>query len=164
MKFAHDTHRAVFEIVREYLGELFEDSYFDKKTGHTYVQYGSTVLEISVDSYGPEDAVVIVMSYCVQGVELEEDLLLGLLELNHTLPFGAFSLVGNDIFFSHGVLGKTLERHNLLAAISAVATISDDYDELIVKKYGGKTALDLIKETGGRIRRKVSEPRLTPVE
>jgi hypothetical protein len=164
MKFAHETHRAVFETVREYLGELFEEAYYDKKTGHTYVQYGSTVLEISVDPYGPEDAAVMVMSYCVQGVELEQDLLLGLLELNHTLPFGAFSLVGNDIFFSHGVLGKTLERRNLLAAIAAVATISDDYDELIVRKYGGQTAIDRIQETGGRIRRKVSEPRLATVE
>jgi len=164
MKFAHETHRTVFEHAREYLGELFEDAYFDKKTGHTYVQYGSTVLEISVDPYGPEDAVVMVMSYCVQGVELEQDLLLGLLELNHTLPFGAFSLVGNDIFFSLGVLGKTLERRNLLAAIAAVATVSDDYDDLIVNKYGGQTAIDRIQETGGRIRRKVSEPRLTAAD
>ena len=40
------------------------------------LSYGTTVLEISVDPYGPEEAMVTVMAYCVQGVRLEQDLLL----------------------------------------------------------------------------------------
>ncbi|MCP4205273.1 MAG: YbjN domain-containing protein [bacterium] len=111
------------------------------------------MIEISVDPYGPEEITVTVMAYCVQGVEVDENLLLGLLELNHTLPFGAFSLVGTDIFFSYSIFGRTLERRNLLNAIAAVANISDDYDDRIVAKYGGETALDRIRTTGGRKRR-----------
>jgi len=156
MKFKHPNQRKIFDLVYEYLDELFEDPYHDEETGHTYVQYGSTVLEISVEPYGPEDAVVTIMSYCVQDVEIDDDLLLGLLELNHNLPFGSFSVVGNDIFMSHTLLGRTLERRNLLSAISAVATISDDYDDLIVKKYGGQRALDRIRDTGGREQRKAA--------
>src|SRR6185436_11934291 len=150
MQFEHDVQRQAHERVREYLGELFENLYQDEQDGHFYVTYGSTVLEVAVDPYGPEDAAVVVSSYCVQNVDLEEDLLLGLLELNHQTPFGAFSLVDRDIFFHYTVFGSSLDRRSLLGAIAAVATVSDDYDDRIVAKYGGQTALDRIAQTGGR--------------
>ncbi len=155
MQVENEDHAEVDRRVRIYLGELFdEDLFHDEETGHFYVRYGSTVLEISVDPYGPEEAVVMIMAYCVQGVEVVEDLLLGLLELNHSLPFGSFSLVGEDIFFHHALFGRTLERKSLLNAVAAVATISDDYDDRIVAKYGGQRALDRIRDTGGRKRRR----------
>ncbi len=155
MQSENEDHAEVYRRVETYLGELFDDGlYHDQETDHFYVHYGSTVMEISVDPYGPEEAVVMIMAYCVQGVEVVEDLLLGLLELNHSLPFGTFSLVGTDIFFHHALFGRTLERKSLLNAVAAVATISDDYDDRIVDKYGGQRALDRIRDTGGRQRRK----------
>jgi hypothetical protein len=153
MRFENEVQEQTFYRLDEYLKELFEDPYHDAATDHFYVRYGTTVLEISVEAYGPEEAVVAVMSYCVQGVEVNEELLLGLLELNHQLHFGAFSLVGDDIFFSYSLFGLTLDRRNLLGAIAAVATVADDYDDRIVAKYGGETAIDRIQDTGGRRRR-----------
>lgn len=153
MEFAQEVHRQTHERLEEYLGELFEDPYFDSDSGHFYVRYGSTVLEVSVDPYGPEEAVVTVMAYCVQGVELHEELLPGLLNLNHQLPFGSFSLVGHDIYFSHSLFGRSLSRSNLLGAVAAVANVADDYDDRIVAEYGGQTALQRIRDTGGRHRR-----------
>lgn len=153
MRFENEVQEQTFYRLHEYLQELFEDPYHDPATDHFYVRYGTTVLEISVEAYGPEEAVVTVMSYCVQGVEANEELLLGLLELNHQLHLGAFSLVGGDIFFSYSIFGVTLERRNLLGAVAAVATVADDYDDRIVAKYGGETALDRIQDTGGRRRR-----------
>jgi hypothetical protein len=141
------------ERIAEYLDELFEDPYHDPANGHFYVRYGTTVLELSVDLYGPEEAMVSVMAYCVQGVRLEQDLLLGLLELNHHLPIGAFSLVGRDLFLSHSLFASALDRGTLLGAIAAVANVSDEYDDRIVAKYGGQTALDRIRDTGGRQKR-----------
>jgi len=161
MQFEHEHHRESHERVDQYLSELFDDPYHDPDNGHFYVGYGSTVLEVSVEPYGPEETIVMVTAYCAQGIEPEVDLLLGLLELNHELPVGAFSLVGRDVFYSHAIFGKALDRKNLLGAIAAVATISDDYDDRIVAKYGGQTALDRIQQTGGRKRRsslKHSEP------
>lgn len=154
MQFEHEHHKKTHQRVEQYLGELFEDPYLDPSNGHFYVGYGSTVLELSVEPYGPEETIVLVTAYCAQGVETERDLLLGLLELNHELPVGGFSLVGNDVFYSHALFGKTLDRKNLLGAIAAVATISDDYDDRIVAKYGGQTALDRIQHTGGRKKRR----------
>lgn len=157
MQFDNDKQANTYSNVKVYLGELFEeDLYHEDDDGHFYVSYGSTVIEISIDPYGPEEITVTVMAYCVQGVAVDENLLLGLLELNHTLPFGAFSLVGTDVFFSYSVFGRTLERRNLLNAIAAVANISDDYDDRIVKKFGGDTALDRIRTTGGRRRREAA--------
>ncbi|RMH19737.1 MAG: hypothetical protein D6696_09905 [Acidobacteria bacterium] len=154
MEFAHDNHQATFERVREYLGELFDRPYHDEATGHFYVRYGSTVLEISVEPYGPEEVIVVIMAYCVQGADVDESLLRGLLELNHQLPIGAFSVVGgNDVFFSYALFGHNLDAKRLLGGIAAVADVSDEYDDRIVARYGGQRALDRIRDTGGRRRR-----------
>jgi hypothetical protein len=147
--FEHAVQEETFSKVKEYLGELFEDPYHDPENDHFYVRYGTTVLEISVEPYGSEEAVVTIMSYCVQDVEMEEDLLLGLLELNHQLLCGSFSVVGNDIFFAHSLFGSSLEPRDLLRAITSVATLADDYDDRIVARYGGQTALEKIQDTGG---------------
>ena len=151
--FEHELQEETFHKVREYLSDLFEEPYHDPENDHFYVRYGTTVLEISVEPYGPEESVVNIMSYCVQDVELEEDLLLGLLELNHQMVCGSFSLVGNDIFFAHSLYGKSLEPRDLLRAITSVAEVADDYDDRIVAKYGGQTALERIQDTGGRRKR-----------
>jgi T3SS (YopN, CesT) and YbjN peptide-binding chaperone 1 len=156
MQFENDGHEEVFERVREYVDELIDEPYLDEETGHFYGRFGSTVLEISVDPYGPEEIVVRVMAYCVQGVRVEETLLEGLLELNHTLPTGSFSLVGTDVFFSQSLFGRSLEPRNFLNAIAAVATVADDYDDRIVARYGGETALERIESTGG-IRRRAAQ-------
>lgn len=147
--FEHSIQEETFGKVKEYLGELFEEPYHDPENDHFYVRYGTTVLEISVEPYGPEEAMVTIMSYCVQDVEVEDDLLLGLLELNHQLLCGSFSVVGNDIFFAHSLFGSSLEPRDLLRAITSVATLADDYDDRIVARYGGQTALEKIQDTGG---------------
>jgi hypothetical protein len=153
MQFESEVHREAFERVQEYVDDLIDEPYLDEESGHFYGRFGSTVLEISVEPYGPEEAVVRVMAYCVQGAQVDESLLEGLLELNHSLPVGSFSVVGSDVFFSHSLFGRSLEPRNFLGAMAAVATVADDYDDRIVAEYGGETALERIQATGGRKRR-----------
>jgi hypothetical protein len=155
--FESEAHQETFDRLKEYLGELFEDPYHDPENDHFYVRYGSTVLEISVEPYGSEETIVTIMSYCVQDVDLDEELMAGLLDLNHQMPCGHFSVVGNDIFFAHSLFGRSLDPRDLLRAITAVATVADDYDDRIVAKYGGQTALERIQDTGGRGRRRRQE-------
>jgi len=154
MEFEHAHHEETHKRIGRYLSELFESPHLDDETGHYHVGYGSTILELSVEPYGPEETIVLITAYCVQGAQIDERLMKGLLELNHDLPVGAFSVVGQDIFFSQSLFGRELERNNLLGTIAAVATISDDYDDRIVDRYGGQTALAKIRDTGGRKRRR----------
>src|SRR3954464_8933586 len=150
--FESPVHQETVNKLREYLGELFEEPYHDPENDHFYVRYGTTVLEISVEPHGTEEAVVVIMSYCVQDVELEEELLAGLLELNHQMPCGHFSVVGNDIFFAHSLFGRSLDPRDLLRAITAVASVADDYDDRIVARYGGYTPPESTHDTGRRRR------------
>lgn len=156
MDFKHSHHQETHERVGEILRELFEAPHLDEEDAHYYVGYGSTILEISVEPYGPEETTVEITAYCVQGVDPTESLMAGLLEQNHELPIGAFSLVGRDIFYSHSIFGRSIDRQNLLGTIAAVAEVSDEYDDRIVDKYGGETALDRIRGTGGRRKRSAS--------
>jgi hypothetical protein len=156
MNFEHEAHETTFNRVSEDLPEFFENPYHDEANGHFYVRYGSTVLEISVDPYGPNEAVVRIMSYCVQGAEIEPRLLNMLLEINHSLPLGSFSVVGDDIFFAHSLFGRDLEPRDLLGAIAAVANLADEYDDRLVARFGGQTALERIQDTGGLARRRGS--------
>ena len=146
MKFEHDAHRKVHRKVGKYLSELFEDPYQDPDDGHFYVTYGSTVLEISVDAYGPEEAIVRLVAYCVQGVEVSENLERGLLETNLDLPVGGFSLIDRDVFLCYSLFGKAVDNRSLLDAIAGVATTSDEYDDRIVARFGGKTAMERLRQ------------------
>ncbi len=154
MNFDTDIERETFEKVREYVDELIDEPYLDEETGHFYGRYGSTVLEVGVEPYGPAETVVRITAYCAQGVEVDDSLLEGLLGLNHSLPVGAFSLVGSDVFFAHTLFGRTLQPRNFLGAVAAVATVADEYDDRIVAEYGGETALDRIESTGDPKRRR----------
>jgi hypothetical protein len=103
------------------------------------------VLEISIDPFEDDDAVIEVLAFVVQGVEPTFELTRDLLRFNSELPLGAFSMVGQDIFFSHSFLGRRLRPEQLIASLQSVATISDEYDEKLVNAYGGETALDCLR-------------------
>ena len=51
---------------------------------------------------------------------------------------------------------QSFDRKNLLGTIAVVADVSDEYDDRIVEKYGGQTALERIRDTGGRKKRRES--------
>ena len=135
----------VYRQVKSYLDELVDEHFDDAQHCDFYLKYGSTVLEISIGPYEEDDAVIEVLAFCVQGVEPTFELLRDLLALNVEVPLGAFSCVGNEIFFSHSFLGRRLRPEQLIASLGAVASISDEYDEQIVSKYGGETALERLR-------------------
>lgn len=153
MEFAHPIHEETYRRVAENLPELFEDPFQDGEDGHFYVRYGSTVLEIAVEPYGPQEATVKITGYCVQGTNVTERLLVYLLEVNHTLPMGGFSAVGEDVFFSLSLYGRELSPSQLLSAIAFVANTTDEFDDRLAAEHGGQTAIERIQDTGGRKRR-----------
>lgn len=142
----------VYRQVKTYLDELVEEHFDDAAHCDFYLKYGSTVLEISIHPYEEDDAVIEVLAFCVQGVEQTFELMQELLKLNSEIPLGAFSMVGHDIFYSHSFLGRRLRPEQLIASLDSVASISDLYDERLVAKYGGETALERLRSTAKRQR------------
>lgn len=135
----------VYRQVKSYLDELVDEHFDDATHCDFYLKYGSTVLEISIHPYEEDDAVIEVLAFCVKGVEPSLDLTRELLELNSEVVLGAFSMKGNEIFFSHSFLGRRLRPEQLIASLDIVASISDEYDEQIVAKFGGETAIERLR-------------------
>ena len=135
----------VYRQVKGYLDELVEEHFDDATHCDFYLKYGSTVLEISIEPFDEDDAVIEVLAFVVQGVEVSPELMQELLALNSELLIGAFSMVGSDIFFSHSFLGRRLRPEQLIASLDSVASISDEYDEQIVSKFGGETAIERLR-------------------
>src|SRR3569832_2555399 len=98
-KFHSQCQEEVYRQVKSYLDELVEEHFDDAGHCDFYLKYGSTVLEISIDPFEEDDAVIEVLAFCVQGVEPTFELMRELLKLNSEVPLGAFSLVGNDVFY-----------------------------------------------------------------
>lgn len=141
-RFHTQCQEEVYRAVNSYLDELVDEHFDDAEQCDFYLKYGSTVLEISIEPFGEDDAVVDVIAFCVQGVEPSFELARELLELNSEVPIGAFSMIEGDVFFSHAFLGRRLAPEQLIASLEAVASISDEYDEQIVAKFGGQTAIE----------------------
>ena len=135
----------VYRQVKSYLDELTDEHFDDAEHCDFYLKYGSTVLEVSIDPYEEDDAVIEVLAFCVQDVEPTFELMQELLGINGATPLGAFSLVGRDIFYSHSFLGRRLRPEQFIASLDSVASISDLYDEQFVAKYGGETALERLR-------------------
>src|SRR3954447_11725101 len=140
----------VYRQVKSYLDELVDEHFDDAEHCDFYLKYGSTVLEISIDPYQEDDAVIEVLAFCVQGVEPSFELMSELLKVNAEVPLGAFSMVGEHVFFSHSFLGRRLHPEQLIASLDIVANVSDEYDEKLVAKYGGETAIDCLRSGGFR--------------
>lgn len=138
----------VYRLVKSNLDELVDEHFDDAEHCDFYLKYGSTVLEISIDPYQEDDAVIEVLAFVVQGVEPTFELTRELLRINSEVPLGAFSMVGRDVFFSHSFLGRRMRPEQFIASLERVATLADEYDEKLVDQYGGETALDIIRTRG----------------
>src|ERR1044072_933287 len=158
MEFAHAAHREAHERVEEYLGELFEDPYLDRENAHFYVRYGTTVLEIAVDPYGPDETMVQVMAYCVQGARLEPDLMMGLLELNHHLAFAAFSAAGRASVLSHTLFGRRHAARQQPQSAPRLRSAGDRRGERAARRHRGEVGAAGTRAAKGQLRRLPRRP------
>lgn len=150
--FHTECQEEVYRQVKAYLDELVDEHFDDATHCDFYLKYGTTVLEISIDPYEEDDAVIEVLAFCVQNVEPSFELYEELLKVNASVPIGAFSVDGRDIYYSHSFLGRRLRPEQLIASLDAVAAIADEYDDKLVLKYGGATALEILRSNTRRAR------------
>jgi Putative bacterial sensory transduction regulator len=113
------------------------------------IKQGSAYVMISVVPWGNNRAMLRCTSQLVKGITLDGGLAKQLLELNAHLRFGAFAWepAGEIVLFVHTILGgTTLDSDELMATLRDVALIADEYDDKLMKKYGGQRMLDLLEE------------------
>lgn len=113
------------------------------------IKQGSTYVMINVVPWGETRAMVRCTAQLVKGVDVDGPLAKQLLELNGHLRFGAFAWdpAEHTVMFSHTILGgTTLDPEELTATLRDVALIADDYDDKLMKKYGGQRMIDLLEE------------------
>lgn len=113
------------------------------------IKQGSTYVMINIVPWGEDRALLRCCSQLVRGVTMSKELAIDLLKLNGQLRFGAFAYdaTGKHVLFLHSILGgETLDTDELLATLTDVAIIADEYDDKIIDKYGGQTMRELLEE------------------
>lgn len=114
------------------------------------IKQGSAYVMINVVPWGENKAMVRCTAQLVKGIDVDGGLAKQLLELNAHLRFGAFAYETSEqtVLFTHTILGgTTLDPEELMATLRDVALIADEYDDKLMKKYGGQRMIDLLEES-----------------
>lgn len=113
------------------------------------IKQGSAYVMVSVVKWGEKNAMVRCVAQLVKGANVDGPLAKQLLELNSYLRFGAFALDRDEsaILFTHSILGgATLDPEELTATLRDVALMADEYDDKLVRRYGGQRMSDLLED------------------
>lgn len=129
---------------------LSEHGSYRKVDDSLYViKQGSTYVMINIVPWADNKALVRCCAQLARGVNMTGELAIDLLHLNSQLRFGAFGYEPNEriVIFLHSILGgETLDEKELLATLTDVAIIADEYDDQIIDFYGGQTMHDLLED------------------
>ncbi|MEQ8223978.1 MAG: YbjN domain-containing protein [Candidatus Eremiobacterota bacterium] len=108
------------------------------------IKQGSAIIHIFVQDYGDTETLVKCRAYVVNGAELTHNLLKKLLLMNsEDLRFGKFGIDKNGyIVLDHVMLGSTLDKEELICSVKEIGMMADELDDMLVKQYGGKTAIE----------------------
>jgi hypothetical protein len=144
MEFEHKHHEECYQKVVGWMKELFGEMAFIRDDSPVVaISTGSAVTQVYVSHWGDDDAIVCVRSYVTTGTEITPELMRFLLEKNTDMRFGAFGIdEDGDIIFEHTIVGSTIDKEELRASVKAVLSVSDNYDDDIVSRWGGTRALD----------------------
>ncbi len=154
---------AVAKTCRTIEETLGSSSAFKQIDDNLYiVKQGSAYVMIHVVPWVPSRAVVRCVAQMVTGLDMDGQLAMKLLAMNSVLRFGSFAYVPEDkvLLFEHSILGgETLDPEELVAAVTDVAVIADDWDDRVIAEYGGRTMEDVITDEAlTRIAHTISGP------
>jgi T3SS (YopN, CesT) and YbjN peptide-binding chaperone 1 len=144
MEFASEAQKQCYERIVPWLREVFGGAALVREDRPVIgVARGSAFAQVGVFPWGDADAIITTRAYVVADADLNEELLRFLLHENGGMHFGAFGIDDDgDIFFEHSIVGSTCDKKEIEASVTAVVRAADDYDDLIVARWGGRRALD----------------------
>jgi len=90
---------------------------------------------------------IVFYSLVLKDTKKSKKLMMELLKLNSSIPFGAFGFQDDYIIFKHCILGGNhMDEEEFLQSLYSVAKIADKYDNKIKNKFGGQTAMETLIE------------------
>ena len=150
MDFKTPAHKDAYEKTRGFLYSIFGETGVNVIDDMFTLQEGSAFVYIRAFPVGSSSAAVEVFSYVVADVTVTEGLMRHLLTYNLRLTFGGLGLsIGKDgkgsVLLRHAILGDKMDREELYASVSSIASVADELDDQLVADFGGHTALDEIQ-------------------
>jgi hypothetical protein len=130
--------------VETFLNESFFELFNKQDINFFTIKQGSTIIHIFIQDYGDSETLVKCRAYVVNGAELTNGLLKKLLLMNsEDLRFGKFGIDKNGyIVLDHVMLGSTIDKEELICSVKEIGMVADELDDMLVKHYGGKTAIE----------------------
>lgn len=128
------------ETVKRY--EVTADGSYSLRTGTTRVIINPRSLS------GVDKTIVSIFAFVAIDVNVNNELTRYLNEINGKITFGKFFVIEDKklVICQHSLLGATLDKDELAVGIAAVAYVSDQFDEEITKRFGGKRCKDVEDE------------------
>ena len=150
MRFDTPAQKTCYDKILPLMREMFGDFAGQRQEIPEFgVLVGSAFAQTAIYPFGEEESVISTRAYVVTGADLTADLMHFLLRENDRMTFGAFGIdEEGDIFFEHSILGSTCDPEELRSSVSSVVLIADEYDDLIVEKWGGQRAIDRVRNGG----------------
>ena len=144
--FQTPNQREIFERISGWVSELFgTKARFRPDEPIIDVFAASAVAQVFVQPWDGDETIVTVRSWVVSGAEPSLELYQYLLQENAAMVFGAFGVdEDGNIFLEHTIVGQTCDPEELKSSAEAVALMADEYDDLIVDRWGGTRAIDPI--------------------
>lgn len=134
-------------VIEETIGN---NSAYRKVDDRLYVvKQGSAYVMVNIVPWGDEQVMVRCVSQVLKGIDMTRDLAVQLLQMNAHLRFGAFAYDRPEgvVLFIHSILGgHSLDAEQLMATLSDVALIADEWDDKLMEKYGGQRMQDVLEE------------------
>jgi hypothetical protein len=144
MKFITTAQQICYKKIEPWVAEICQDQYIPPSNLPIFiVPVGSATAMIEVLPWGVDESVISAWSYVVTGAEITNELMRFLLDQNFNLQFGAFSLdKDGDIRFQASLIGSSCDKNELQTSVTTVLEAADEFDDRIIKIWGGKRATD----------------------
>ncbi len=145
IEFSSKDHEKAYERIKKMIQELFGEvgAKISEDSPHWLIPAGSAMVHVSISAWRDDMHLVEITAYVTQGTEVTPQCMRYLLDENHTMVFGGFTLDSDgDIAFNHSAVAETCQKEDLKTMIMAVSHSADAYDDVIVERSGGKRAYD----------------------
>jgi hypothetical protein len=144
--FTNKIQKKCYQKIKPWIEELFgEIVVVDNHIPLFSIPFRSAIAHVIINPW-QDDAVITTRAYVVSGANLIPDLLFFLLRKNASMRFGAFGIdEDGEIVFEHNIVGSTCDKEELNASVIEVMRMADKYDDEIIRKWGGKRAIDIAK-------------------